>query len=265
MRERLESAREAGVAGVGLFMADLEHWAAEGMTDRDLESMLTEHGLLFVDLDLINLAPRDPDLAERTRRFVARAVELADRFGYRYLQTLSPNAEPDAAGFDEVVDALGQVADAVAPYGVEVGLEYTGFTTVKTATEALAVVAAVGRPHVGICVDVWHHRRVSGAVPVASIPGAAVRCVQLDDGPLAPVEPDYKIDCVRNRWAPGTGEMDVAGLVGDLIDNGVDVPWTVEVCRGDDELTEGRGRAHVLESVAATRALLEVVAAARRP
>ena len=30
--------------------------------------------------------------------------------------------------------------------------------------------------------------------------------------------------------------MDVAGLVDELIAMGVDVPWTVEVCRGDDEL-----------------------------
>ena len=117
--------------------------------------------------------------------------------------------------------------------------------------------AACGRPNVGVCVDVWHHVRASGGVALAgSVPAAMVRCVQLDDGPLVPVDSDYKLDCLRNRLAPGEGEMDVAGLVAELMTMGVDVPWTVEVCRDDAELTDGRGRAHALRCVTATRAVL---------
>jgi sugar phosphate isomerase/epimerase len=221
--------------------------------------MLAEHELLFVDLDLINLAPRDPAMRARSDRFLARAVELADRFGYRYLQTLSPIAEPDAAGFEETVDELGRTADALAPYGVEVGLEYTGFTTVSTASQAVDVVTACGRSNLGVCVDVWHHRRASNHVDVARIPPTLIRCVQVNDGPMTPAEPDYKTDCVRNRWAPGTGEMEVDQVVATLLAMGVDAPWTVEVCRGDDELTEGRGHAHVQRCVEATRLVLERV------
>ena len=148
------------------------------------------------------------------QRFVRRAAELADRFGCRYLQTIAPHAEPGAAGRDETIDALGRVADALAPYGVEVGLEYTGFTTIRTLADAVAIVEACGRANVGVCVDVWHHTRSSGAVALApSVAAPMVRCVQLNDGPLVPVDPDYKTDCLRNRLAPGDGEMDVAGLV----------------------------------------------------
>jgi sugar phosphate isomerase/epimerase len=259
MLERLDAARDAGVAGVGLFMADLEYWASAGMTDADLGRMLTERELLFVDLDLINLAPKDPALRDRTDRFIRRAVELAGRFGFRYLQTISPTDEPGAAGFEETADELGHVADLLAPFGVEVGLEYTGFTTVSTADHALAMVAACGRPNLGICVDVWHQRRASNHVDVTSLPADAVRCVQVNDGPRLPVDPDYKTDCVRNRWAPGTGEMDVVDLLTDLTEIGVAVPWTIEVCRGDDELTDGRGHDHVLRCVDATRSVLEQV------
>jgi len=258
MLERLAAARDAGVAGVGLFIGDLERCAAEGMTDDDLAKLLAEHGLLFVDLDLINLAPLDPALRDRTARFVARAVELADRFGFRYMQTIAPHEEPGAARFEEVVDALGRVADALAPYGVEVGLEYTGFTTVTRLSQAVTVVEACGRANVGVCVDVWHHRRASDDERLASVvPAAMIRCVQLDDGPLVPDDPDYKADCLRNRLPPGDGEMDVAGLVAELMTMGVSVPWTVEVCRADEELRGGRGHAHVLRSVSATRAVLE--------
>jgi sugar phosphate isomerase/epimerase len=259
MRERLAAASAAGVAGVGLFMVDLERQAAEGMTDDDLEQLLAEHELLLVDLDLINLAPRDPAIRARTDRFVARAAELADRFGYRYLQTISPAAEPDAAGFEETADELGRVADALAPYGVEVGLEYTGFTTISTASQAVEMVTACGRPNLGVCVDVWHHRRASDHESIVTVPASLVRCVQINDGPVTPVEPDYKTDCVRNRWAPGTGEMAVAGFMATLLAMGVDVPWTVEVCRGDDELTGGRGLGHVQRCVTATRAVLDQV------
>ena len=259
VRERLAAAADAGVAGVGLFMGDLEHWAAHGLSDDELARLLSEHGLLFVDLDLINLAPRDPVMRERSDRFVDRAVELADRFGYRYLQTIAPAAEPDAAGFDETVDELGRVADALAPLGVEVGLEYTGFTTISTASQAVAAIEACGRPNVGLCVDVWHHRRASDDVELTSIDSSLVRCVQVNDGPLVAVDPDYKRDCLCNRLAPGTGEMDVAGFVSTLLAMGVDVPWTVEVCRDDSELAGGRGHAHVMRCVEAMRGVLAAV------
>jgi sugar phosphate isomerase/epimerase len=253
LRERLAIAAEAGVAGIGLFMGDIERWA----TDDELATMLDAHGVLLVDLDLINLAPRDEATRERSDRFLRRAAELADRFGCRYLQTIAPHVEPGAAGRDETVDALGRVADALAPYGVEVGLEYTGFTTIRTLAEAVAIVEACGRGNVGVCVDVWHHTRSSGAAELAPLIAAPmIRCVQLNDGPLVPVDPDYKNDCLRNRLAPGAGEMDVAGFVAELTAMGVDVPWTVEVCRDDEELTDGRGRTHALRCIAATRSVL---------
>ena len=138
LRERLAIAAEAGVAGIGLFMGDIERWA----TDDELASMLDEFGLLLVDLDLINLAAQDEPTRARSERFVRRAAELADRFGCRYLQTIAPHVEPGAASREETIDALGRVADAVAPYGMEVGLEYTGFTTISTVVDAAAVAAA---------------------------------------------------------------------------------------------------------------------------
>jgi len=243
LTERLAIAAEAGVAGIGLFMGDIERWAS----DDELASMLDEFGLLLVDLDLINLAAQDEPTRARSERFVRRAAQLADRFGCRYLQTIAPHVEPGAAGREETIDALGRVADAVAPYGMEVGLEYTGFTTISTVVDAAAVAAACGRANVGICVDIWHHTRASGGVELAgSIAAPMVRCVQLDDGPLVPVEPDYKLDCLRNRLAPGEGEMDVARRLAELITMGVDVPWTIEVCRDDDELVGELGRAHAL-------------------
>jgi sugar phosphate isomerase/epimerase len=257
LRERLAIAAEAGVAGVGLFMGDIERWAS----DAELASMLDDYGLVLVDLDLINLAARDEPTRARSERFVQRAVELAERFGCRYLQTIAPHLEPGAAAREETIDALGRVADAVAASGLEVGLEYTGFTTVTTAADAAAIANATGRANTGVCVDIWHHIRASGGVALAaSLPAASVRCVQLDDGPLQPVEPDYKIDCLRNRLAPGAGEMDVVGRVTELLAMGVDVPWTVEVCRDDSELAGDRGREHALRCVDATR---DVLAAAR--
>ena len=253
LRERLAIAAEAGVAGVGLFMGDIERWA----TDDELAAMLDEYGLLLVDLDLINLAALDESTRVRSDQFVQRAVELTDRFGCRYLQTIAPHVEPGAAGREATIDALGRVADAVAPSGLEVGLEYTGFTTVSTAADAAAVAAATGRANVGVCVDIWHHTRSSGGVALhGSLTPVMVRCVQRDDGPLAPAEPDYKVDCLRNRLAPGAGEMDVAGRITELLTMGVDVPWTVEVCRDDAELAGGRGREHALRCVAATREVL---------
>ena len=204
MRERLAAAREAGVAGVGLFMADLERCASEGISDDDL----ADHARR-ARVTVRRPRPDQPGAARpgdrRTLASVSsrRAVELADRFGCRYLQTIAPNAEPGAAGFDETIDALGSVADALAPFDVEVGLEYAGFTTIRTPPRRSPSSRHVdGRTSASAS--------TSGTTPAArhdvalapSVPASMIRCVQLNDGPLVPEEPDYKTDCVRNRWHP---------------------------------------------------------------
>jgi sugar phosphate isomerase/epimerase len=55
----------------------------------------------------------------------------------------------------------------------------------------------------------------------------------MSDGTIVPALADYKDDCLRYRVPPGEGEFGAVEFVGTLIDLGVDVPWSLEVCNDD--------------------------------
>jgi sugar phosphate isomerase/epimerase len=237
--QRLADAAAAGIDGVGLFMAEWERLITEGMSIDSLAVALDRHGLALAELDLINLGATG-DYAARAQRFVDGALVLAERFEVRYLQAIAPavsgdRAVADPASFEQVADEYGRLCDRAADVGLLVGIEYVPYTTVKTLADAVALVAAVGRFNAGVCVDVWHHRRGGSAdVLAGTIAPEQVLAVQVNDGPRLAAEPNYKIDCLVNRQAPGTGELDCADLLQQLVELGVDVPWTLEVCRDAD-------------------------------
>ena len=200
LRERLAIAAEAGVAGIGLFMGDIERWA----TDDELAAMLDEYGLLLVDLDLINLAAGDDATRSAPNGSCTARPSSPTGSAVATSRRSRRTSSPARLGTTRRSTRSGGSPTRSLRYGVEVGLEYTGFTTVSTLAEAVAVVTACGRPNVGVCIDVWHHTRSRSAVPLApSVAAPMIRCVQLNDGPLVPVDPDYKTDCLRNRLAPG--------------------------------------------------------------
>jgi sugar phosphate isomerase/epimerase len=82
--------------------------------------------------------------------------------------------------------------------------------------------------------------------------------VQMSDGPREPALADYKDDCLRNRVPPGEGEFGAVEFVRTLVDLGIDVPWSLEVC--NDDVWGRPGTDHVR---AAADAMRHVLAEAR--
>ena len=130
-------------------------------------------------------APRDDDATPvRSERFVApRRSSSPIASDVATSRRSRRTSSPGAAGLDET----DRRARSGSPtrwlrYGVEVGLEYTGFHDGQHARRGSSPSStACGRPNVGVCVDVWHHTRSRSAVPLApSVRGA--------DDPLRPVE-----------------------------------------------------------------------------
>jgi sugar phosphate isomerase/epimerase len=80
-----------------------------------------------------------------------------------------------------------------------------------------------------LLVDAWHYfRSGSPRASLLGVPGDRVLGLQLDDGPLAP-EPDLVAASLRDRMLPGSGELDLRGLVQTLRDIGAVAPIGVEV------------------------------------
>jgi sugar phosphate isomerase/epimerase len=253
LQDRLSAIADAGAAGFGFYVGDWLRNVAEGMTFDDLDRMLDRHGLCLAELEAFAVATPAGSSRDRMNGFIDTAIELAARFGVRYMQSIGPTAEPGAAGLEQVVDEFGALCDRAAAVGMTVGLEFLPFTTIATALDAMDVIDRVGRPNAGVCVDIWHHRRGSIDVDLAAtIPGHLVAAIQMNDGTLAPQHDDYKMDCLLNRVPPGEGQMDALEFVTTMIEMGATVPWSVEVCQQES----GGGAEHVRRSVEAMRAVL---------
>jgi sugar phosphate isomerase/epimerase len=257
--DRLAAVGDAGAAGIGLYVGDWLRNVGEGMTVDDLGRLLDDSNLCLAELEAFAVATPAGPGRDRMDGFVNTALELADRFGVRYMQAIGPVAEPGAAPLTQVVHEFGALCDRAATVGLTVGLEFLPFTTIATAADAMQVITAVGRPNAGVCVDIWHHRRGPVNIDLATtIPGALVAAIQMNDGTLAPQHDDYKMDCLLNRVAPGDGEMDALEFVRTMIAMGATVPWSIEVCQQESN----GGAEHVRRSVAAMRSVL---GEARRP
>jgi sugar phosphate isomerase/epimerase len=252
--DRIAAAAAAGIAGIGLYVGEWERLAAGGMTMPQLQRLLDDHNVVLAEIEAISIWVDEGEAGARSSRFLQIAWQLADHFGARYLQVIGPYDQPlpVAAG------RFAAVCDRADQYGMKVGLEFLPFTNVRTAADAMAIIAAADRSNGGVCVDIWHHRRgANDSALIEAIPAEKVMAVQMSDGPMTPQLDDYKQDCLLHRLAPGDGEMDAVDFVAMLQRMGVSAPWSLEVCQQDVPV----GAEHVQHCADRMR---EVLAEARR-
>lgn len=227
--DRVAAAAAGGFAGIGLYALDMLRLRAEGFDDAMLADLLDEHDVSLSELEVVKGWAGGPD-SEVGAQIEAAAYQLADRFGSRSLQAIG-SYEGDMA---EAGAAYAALCDRAADHGLAVALEPLPYTNIPDLPTALEVVERAGRPNGGLCIDIWHHTRAGDDRSLLPrLDPALIASVQMNDGPKQARTDDlslYKDDCLRNRVAPGDGEMDAVGFVAALLSAGTTVPWSVEVC-----------------------------------
>ena len=224
--DRIAAAGAAGFAGIGLFAGQFIKLRDAGFTVAELRDLLDAAGICLAEIEVL-AGWGSPTPSDDYWRFEDVVWELVDAFESRYVQAIGPyeGSIADAAA------RFGAVCDRAADHGAVVGLEFLPFTNIFDAADALAIVEQADRPNGGVCVDIWHHARGANDLElVRAIPPELITGIQMSDGPRTPALADYKDDCLRNRVPPGQGEFDAIDFVRTLIDMGVDVPWSLEVC-----------------------------------
>ncbi len=250
LADRITDAGAAGFAGIGLFAGQFVTLREAGFTIAELRDLLDAAGICLAEIEVLagwgSATPSDDYW-----RFEDVVWELVDAFESRYVQAIGPyeGSIADAAA------RFGAVCDRAADHGAVVGLEFLPFTNIVDAADALAIVEQADRPNGGVCVDIWHHARGANDLElVRAIPPELITGIQMSDGPRTPAIADYKDDCLRNRVPPGEGEFGATEFVRTLIDLGVDVPWSLEVC--NDEVWGRPGGDHVRAVADAMRRVL---------
>lgn len=261
--ERVAVAAAAGYAGIGLAARGYAAALAAGWTDSSLRSLLADHGVGLMETEgPFGFAPggtvRSGPLAGRRYgdpAIEARVFHMADAFGVRHVNVgavLDGDPGPGAA------DDFGALCDRAAPYGLQVALEPLPCSTVPDLRTALDLVTAADRPNGGLCLDSWHYYRGDPDDEVLrEVPPERVVVVQLDDGPLEPVLPDYLEDTLHHRTVPGAGEFPLDRFLGLLHSLGVRAPVSVEVL--SDELDALPRQAAAERAAQATRQVLRAL------
>lgn len=253
--DRIEAASAAGFAGIGLYIGQYRKLRASGMTSTQLADLLGAANLCLAEIEVLAGWASSQPSAEYWEN-EAVAWELVDAFHSRYVQAIGPYEGTVA----DAARAFGALCDRAADHGAVVGLEFLPFTNIVDAADALAIVEQAGRPNGGVCVDIWHHARGANDLElIRAIPPELITGVQMSDGTATATLDDYKDDCLRHRVAPGTGAFDAERFVGTLIDMGVELPWSLEVC--NDDVWGQPGTDHVR---CAADGMRQVLAAARR-
>jgi sugar phosphate isomerase/epimerase len=227
--DRIASAGAAGFAGIGLFAGQFMQLRRQGLGVDELRELLERADVCLAEIEVLaGWGAATP--ADGYRDFEAGVWELVDAFESRYVQAIGPYEGSVA----DAGDRFAALCDRAAEHGAVVGLEFLPFTNIVDAADALAVVEHADRPNGGVCVDIWHHARGADDIDlIRAIPPELIVGVQMSDGPLTPTLPDYKDDCLRHRVPPGDGDFGAVDFVGTIIDLGVSVPWSLEVCNDD--------------------------------
>lgn len=248
--DRIRAAASAGFAAIGLYAGQFLKLREEGLTVEQLREMLDAADVCLAEIEVLSGWGSTTPSADYWR-FEDVVWELVDEFECRYVQAIGPyeGSIADAAA------RFGDVCDRAADHGAVVGLEFLPFTNIVDAADALEIVEAADRPIGGVCVDIWHHARGANDVDlIRAIPPELITGIQMSDGPRRPTLADYKDDCLRHRVAPGDGEFGAVDFVRTLIDLGVDVPWSLEVC--DDDVWGRPGADHVKHAADGMRRVL---------
>jgi sugar phosphate isomerase/epimerase len=234
--ERLAAARGGGFAGISLWGRD--YWDARdaGLGDRDLVSMLHDHGLSVAEIDPVwSWLPGARDVHIPPALDEDRVFEFGESDLFAIAETLgarSINAVDVFGGdwtLEEATASFSSLCRRAADHGLLVHLEFLPWSKIPDLSTAWEIVLGAGEVNGGIALDTWHYFRGSPDHDLLrSLPADRILAVQLSDAPQEP-EANLVRATLHDRLLPGDGELDLGTFVANLPDAGVRCPIGVEV------------------------------------
>ncbi|MFJ9038669.1 bifunctional sugar phosphate isomerase/epimerase/4-hydroxyphenylpyruvate dioxygenase family protein [Streptomyces sp. NPDC102406] len=230
LTEKLTAAARAGFDGVEIFENDL---LACPLTPEEIRDLCADLGLsidLYQPIRDIEAVPDDL-FADNLRR-AEHKFRVARRLGADTVlvcSSVSPHAVDDDA---LAARQLRRLAERAADSGVRVAYEALAWGRhVHTYDHAWRLVEAADHPALGTCLDSFHilsrTRDPKELEGIADIPGEKIFFLQLADAPLLAMD---VLQWSRHyRCFPGQGDLDVAGLLRQVLRTGYAGPLSLEV------------------------------------
>jgi sugar phosphate isomerase/epimerase len=170
-----------------------------------VSAALRQTGVTLCNLEVFPL-DADPDWAGFERSLAVGQALGASR------ATVHIHGLDDAAG----AAALARFCDMAAGFGIIAGLEYNGFSAVKTLNQAATILRATERPNAAMVCDMLHLVRNGCTAADIAANRDLIGYLQICDGPLERAESEIWHEAIRERGVPGTGEFPIAAALAAL-------------------------------------------------
>jgi sugar phosphate isomerase/epimerase len=229
-RDRCEQAARVGLAGTGLWHADLEH-ILETRTLREVKSIMNDTGLRYLELEFLwewFLDPGDERRrdSDRTRELLWDAAAALDAHHVKV-----GNIPGTPFPLEQLAERYAELcADAAEHHGSNVVYEFMPFdVNVRDLDSALALIEGANAPNGGLAIDTWHMAKL-GIAPddLRRISPRHLGWVELSDGFYEDM-PDLIDETVNHRKLPGEGEFPIRAYIAVCRELGYAGPWGVEV------------------------------------
>ncbi|MDO5626784.1 MAG: TIM barrel protein [Mobilicoccus sp.] len=227
LADKLTAAAAARFDGIEIFDNDL---VASDLSPEEVALRCADLGLaieLFQPLrDIEGWAPERFDAVLRRLR---HKFAIMGRLGVDLALACS-NVQPDAVDdLDFTAEQLHAVGDLAAEHGITIAFEALAWGRhIGRVRDSWEAVRRADHPHIALAVDTFHVlSRGDDASALEGIPGSAIAYLQIADAP--------RLDMNVLQWSrhhrcfPGQGDLDVAGLVGAVVDAGYRGPLSLEV------------------------------------
>ncbi len=226
-------AGQAGFKAVEIWAAKLDEFL-KSHTLEDLAGRLAEAGVKAHAINSIEkITFRDVDGRAEVMERCHQLSRYARAIGCPWIVVV-PGQAPDGTLWHEVreetVAVLQEMADIARPHGVKLALEFLGFPwcSVRTLTEAWAIVLATDRPNVGVVLDACHfYAGGSTLAGIGAVSPTRLAVFHIDD--LEDVPREQVTDA--HRVFPGDGVIPLVDIIRELRLIGYQGVCSVEIFR----------------------------------
>lgn len=225
--DKARAASTAGFARLSIYQWEHRKLHERGWDDESLGDLLDSLDLRVAEYDGAVMSMQSPDGAEET---VAKAASL----GARSITVLEHSDWLPGEHLAQASATLAEISDLAGEHGILALIEPFAWSPLNDHRVAAEIVERADRPNAGLLLDTWHLWRgpERGRLDPAIDP-AMIKEIQVGDtGPTPASEPtrdELADECIHHRLMPGDGHGNIAGMLDELADRGVDAPMAIEV------------------------------------
>jgi sugar phosphate isomerase/epimerase len=228
--QRCAHAARVGMAGLGLWHADLIH-LLERHSVGELKRIFEDHGLGVLEVEFLGdwFAPEGTPARRASDELRKLLFDAASELDAHHIKVGNIVGTPCERS--RLIDEYGRLcADAATRHGAPMVYEpMPPDVNVHSLDVAVALMEGAAAANGGLAIDFWHLGKL-GVTPdqLRAIPPRYLSYVELSDGTVADM-PDPVEETTKFRRLPGEGEFNVVGYARVLRELGYQGPWGVEV------------------------------------